>query len=109
MSALRFRAKDRDASSDAGRIGRIRQAYHSAIESAEAELAGLRRRMEANRVDASFLLEDGGERREAGGEWEKAVGRTERRILRGEQRVKELTAHIDQLRNLLDGFESVAG
>ena len=95
---IRFRSRARDSDTDARRLDAVRKSIEAAIADAEAELAGIERRMKSDADDAGFLFGSGMESQTQGDPVsDAALHQSEERITRGEQRVKELRAHIQHL------------
>jgi hypothetical protein len=77
----------------------VRKSVETAIADAEAELAGLQRRMKSDADNAGFLFGSAIESQTQGDPVsDSELRRSEQRITRGEQRAWELRRHIQHLR-----------
>jgi hypothetical protein len=98
LSQFRFRAPDRDRETDEDRVALIREVVHFVIADAEAEVKGLRTRIEQARrqlvrpVDVDDSGPDSSRRAN--------FTNLEQDLLVGEQRFARLKAHIAFLRNI---------
>jgi hypothetical protein len=94
-----FRSPERDEETDRRRLALLRQAVRSAVESAENESNGLRRRLEKARQSAAFLLQqmDDGVP-EAARQAELAM--VEQRLVGAERRLAQLGLQLASLRKI---------
>lgn len=108
-----FRSKARDLQTDSERLAAIRKVVEAQIAEAEAELAGLKRRLEADVEAAAFLYGPELASQTLNDPISNAqLLKTEQSIGRGEQRVRELERHLEQLRDIavkLQPFSAEAG
>lgn len=96
-----FRRDERDRTSDHTRLEAVARSLAESIRSAEVELAGLRRRIEATSIEAAFLFGNDLTSQTAGDR--KAEGElvsAETRLLDAERRSTELMLHIRLLRGV---------
>lgn len=96
-----FRRDERDRTSDHTRLEAVARSLAESIRSAEVELAGLRRRIEATSLEAAFLFGNDLTSQTAGDR--KAEGElvsAETRLLDAERRSTELMLHIRLLRGV---------
>jgi hypothetical protein len=100
---FRIRSSARDETTDALRLSSIEQSISIAIAEAESEKEGLRRRIENARVRASTLLGNetfGCQDREP--QKEELLLEAERNLISGEKRIRQLEAHMEHLRKVID-------
>ena len=108
MGLFRVRSKDRDAASDQRRVDAICSAVEAALADAEAELAGLLRRLKDDSDSAAFLFGDDLDSQSAGDALlSRKLQQKEQSIMRSEERRAELIRHIESLRSLRVGLESL--
>ena len=94
-----FRSPDRDRETDSRRIALVQKAVRSAVEGAEAEVAGLRTRIAKARTSMTSLLaqiEDGDPDPGCRAE----LNNVEQRLLAGERRLEQMKEHLTLLREL---------
>ena len=98
---FRFRSGSRDQKSDNARISSVRTAIQSSIKSAESELAGLSRRLEAAMAEAASAYETADDEYAArDAAQEKSIVAAEARLVAAQQRSTSLGQHIAKLREL---------
>ena len=98
---FRFRSSARDQKSDRARIASVRTAIQLSIKSAESELAGLSRRLEAAMAEAAAAYESADdEYAERDSAQEKSIAAAEARLVAAQQRSMSLGQHIAKLREL---------
>jgi hypothetical protein len=107
LKLFSFRAPQRDRESDRARLAAVHKTVSAAVMNAEAELKGLRTRLERARRSAALFftnLENGNL---------EAADRTQRksvegRLLAAERRVKQLTNHLTALQRIRSAVDEVS-
>ena len=100
---FRIRSSARDEDADARRLRSIEQSLSTAIAEAESEKEGLRRRIDTARARASALVgNETFEYRDREPQKEELLLEAEQNLISGEKRIRQLTAHVDHLRKVLD-------
>jgi hypothetical protein len=107
-SLFKTRSPQRDQSADVNRVASIEQAIQRAISEAEKEKAGLTRRLDKSRHQASLTMGNetyGDLEREP--ESEKLLADAEKEISRAVERSRQLTAHLNELQALFTSVQKL--
>jgi chromosome segregation ATPase len=100
---IRFRSALRDRESDDARISSIRAVIQAAIRSAETELSGLSRRLEAAMADAATAYQSVDDSYAGRATADEArISSAESRLVAAQQRSTDLRHHIGRLQELED-------
>jgi hypothetical protein len=100
---FRIRSSRRDETRDASRLGSIERSIQNAIADAELEKTGLNRRIEDATNRASMLMgTESLEYIDRGQKKNQLLADSEDELVAAEKRVRQLAAHLEHLRHMLE-------
>jgi hypothetical protein len=103
---FRIRSSERDKTSDADRLQSIKRAILSAMDSAQSEEDGLKRRLEGARTRASMLVgNEAFENQQREVATEHLLAGAEREFAAAAQRIRQLADHREHLARVLQALK----